>query len=151
MSREVRRRDIPRLHCIVARLINATNIFTAQHVSVAHDVSGSAEVEAYAICGSGNTLLHNVVGGCLGVFEGNGGDLRIGLSRQSLHDGDRWVHEPLRLTVVIDAPQAAIEAVIAKHAVVGQLIKNGWLHLWRFDATGLVRFDQGTWRASSMG
>lgn len=101
--------------------------------------------------GSGNKLLHNVVGGCLGVFEGNGGDLRIGLSRQSLHDGDRWVHEPLRLTVVIDAPQAAIEAVIAKHAVVGQLIKNGWLHLWRFDATGLVRFDQGTWRASSMG
>ncbi|MEK9816448.1 MAG: putative inorganic carbon transporter subunit DabA, partial [Limnobacter sp.] len=28
--------------------------------------------------GSGNKLLHNVVGGTLGVFEGNGGDLRIG-------------------------------------------------------------------------
>ena len=34
--------------------------------------------------GSGNKVLHNVVGGDLGVFEGNGGDLRIGLSRQSL-------------------------------------------------------------------
>lgn len=40
----------------------------------------------------------------LGVFEGNGSDLRIGLSRQSLADGERWVHEPLRLTVVIDGP-----------------------------------------------
>ena len=27
--------------------------------------------------GSGNKLLHNVVGGDIGVFEGNGGDLRI--------------------------------------------------------------------------
>ncbi|MEJ1267947.1 putative inorganic carbon transporter subunit DabA [Pantoea ananatis] len=41
--------------------------------------------------GSGNKVLrwYNV-GGRIGVFEGNGGDLRIGLSRQSLHDGERW-------------------------------------------------------------
>jgi len=97
--------------------------------------------------GSGNKLLHNVVGGTLGVFEGNGGDLRIGLTRQSLHDGERWVHEPLRLTVVIDAPQAAIDAVIAKHAVVRQLLDNGWLHLWRFEGEGLVRYAQGAWLA----
>ena len=79
--------------------------------------------------GSGNKVLRNVVGGNLGVFEGNGGDLRIGLSRQSLHDGERWVHEPLRLTVIIDASQAAIEAVIVKHVVVKQLLENGWIHL----------------------
>jgi uncharacterized protein YbcC (UPF0753/DUF2309 family) len=65
------------------------------------------------------------------VFEGNGGDLRIGLSRQSLHDGERWVHEPLRLTVVIDAPADAIERVLHQHAVVRQLVDHGWLHLWR--------------------
>ena len=47
--------------------------------------------------GSGNKLLHNVVGGNIGVFEGNGGDLRIGLPLQSLHDGKRWRHTPLRL------------------------------------------------------
>jgi uncharacterized protein YbcC (UPF0753/DUF2309 family) len=97
--------------------------------------------------GSGNKVLHNVVGGHLGVFEGNGGDLRIGLARQSLHDGERWVHEPLRLTVVIDAPQAAIDRVIAKHAVVKQLIDHGWLHLWRFEGTGLQRHAQGAWQA----
>lgn len=95
--------------------------------------------------GSGNKVLHNVVGGTLGVFEGNAGDLRIGLSKQSLHDGTRWVHEPLRLTVVIDAPQDAIDAVIARHAVVQQLLDNGWLHLWRFSASGLARHTPGGW------
>ena len=95
--------------------------------------------------GSGNKVLHNVVGGNLGVFEGNGGDLRIGLSRQSLHNGDRWIHEPLRLTVVIDAPQIAIEAVIDKHATIKQLLDNGWLHLWRFEGVGFTRFEGGAW------
>jgi uncharacterized protein YbcC (UPF0753/DUF2309 family) len=96
--------------------------------------------------GSGNKVLHNVVGGHIGVFEGNGGDLRIGLSHQSVHDGKRWMHEPLRLTVVIDAPQQAIEAVIGKHAVVQQLLDNGWLYLWRFDPTGLLQYELGHWR-----
>ena len=96
--------------------------------------------------GSGNKVLHNVVGGNLGVFEGNGGDLRIGLSKQSLFDGERWVHEPLRLTVIIDAPGAAIASVIARHEVVRQLLDNGWLHLWRFAETGFLRYDHGAWR-----
>ena len=96
--------------------------------------------------GSGNKLLHNVVGGRIGVFEGNGGDLRIGLGRQSLHDGLRWVHEPLRLTVVIDAPAARIERVIADHAVVRHLVDNGWLHLWRFEDGGFAHYDGRGWR-----
>lgn len=103
--------------------------------------------------GSGNKVLHNVVGAQLGVFEGNGGDLRIGLAQQSLHDGQRWVHEPLRLTVVIDAPAAAIERVIGQHAVVRQLIDNGWLHLWRFtgDGAALQAYRAGRWIAVDSG
>jgi uncharacterized protein len=101
--------------------------------------------------GSGNKLLHNVVGGTIGVFEGNGGDLRIGLPRQSLHDGQCWLHEPLRLTVVIDAPAAMIDAVIGKHAVVQQLLDNGWLHLWRFASDGFDCYQQGEWRSVSLG
>lgn len=101
--------------------------------------------------GSGNKVLHNVVGGHIGVFEGNGGDLRIGLSRQSLHDGEQWMHEPLRLTVVIDAPSQAIEKVIEQHAVVRQLIDNGWMHLWRFDDARLVRYLNGNWAAVGLG
>ncbi len=97
--------------------------------------------------GSGNKVLHNVVGGRIGVFEGNGGDLRIGLARQSLHDGTDWRHEPLRLTVVIDAPAAAIERVMARHPVVRQLLDNDWLHLWRFaDDAGFERYSHGQWR-----
>lgn len=84
--------------------------------------------------GSGNKLLHDVVGGHLGVFEGNGGDLRIGLPLQSLHDGQRWVHAPLRLSVFIEAPRAEIDAVLRKHAQVRQLVENEWLYLFQLDA-----------------
>ncbi|MCK1791711.1 YbcC family protein [Pseudomonas violetae] len=84
--------------------------------------------------GSGNKVLHNVVGGCIGVFEGNGGDLRVGLARQSLHDGERWIHRPLRLSVVIEAPQKMIDKVLAEHAVVRNLVLHGWLYLLRTDS-----------------
>jgi len=84
--------------------------------------------------GSGNKVLHNVVGGHLGVFEGNGGDLRIGLPLQSLHDGERWVHTPLRLSVFIEAPREAIEGVLQKHEKVRGLVSNGWLDLFQLDA-----------------
>jgi uncharacterized protein YbcC (UPF0753/DUF2309 family) len=90
--------------------------------------------------GSGNKVLHNVVGGRLGVFEGNGGDLRIGLPMQSLHDGRRWRHEPLRLSVFVEAPRSAIDAVLEKHEQVRNLVEGGWLHLFEIDAQdGVVR------------
>ena len=79
--------------------------------------------------GCGNKTLHNVVGK-LGVLEGTGGDLRGGLPWQSVHDGRRLVHEPLRLSVVIAAPVEAINAIIARHASVRDLVDNGWLHLF---------------------
>jgi uncharacterized protein YbcC (UPF0753/DUF2309 family) len=85
------------------------------------------------------------VGGQIGVFEGNGGDLRIGLARQSLHDGDRWMHEPLRLTVIIDAPIERIEGVIGKHAIVRDLVDNSWLHLWRWREDGFQVRRAGQW------
>jgi uncharacterized protein len=97
--------------------------------------------------GSGNKVLHNVVGGHLGVFEGNGGDLRIGLSIQSLHDGERWVHAPLRLSVFIEAPRPAIDKVLEQHSKVRELVDNEWLHLFQLDVserTIHVRRN-GTW------
>jgi uncharacterized protein YbcC (UPF0753/DUF2309 family) len=97
--------------------------------------------------GSGNKVLHNVVGGRLGVFEGNGGDLRIGLPLQSLHDGERWVHAPQRLSVFIEAPRPAIEAVLARHATVRHLVDNGWLFLFQLDAgeRGVSAYRAGQW------
>lgn len=81
-----------------------------------------------AAFGSGNKVLHNIVGQ-LGVLEGNAGDLRPGLPWQSVHDGTRLVHEPIRLNVFIAAPEAAMDAVLAKHAGVRDLAANGWLFL----------------------
>lgn len=96
--------------------------------------------------GAGNKTLHNVVG-ALGVLEGNGGDLRTGLPWQSVHDGEKLVHEPLRLSVVIEAPIDAINAVIAKHAMVRDLADHKWLQLFAIDPDhGLQRYwGHGTW------
>ncbi|MGE0877462.1 MAG: YbcC family protein [Acidimicrobiia bacterium] len=85
--------------------------------------------------GSGNKVLHNVVGGSIGVFEGNGGDLRIGLPQQSLADGTGLQHAPLRLSVFIEAPRHCIDEVIEAHDVVRDLVVNEWLHLLRIDPT----------------
>jgi uncharacterized protein len=86
--------------------------------------------------GSGDKMLHNVVGGNVGVFEGNGGDLRIGLPLQSLHDGEHFVHTPLRLSVFIEAPRQEIDSIIGKHAVVKQLVDNEWLFLFHIEPAG---------------
>ncbi|WP_298818105.1 YbcC family protein [Chloroflexus sp.] len=89
------------------------------------------------VFGSGNKTLHNVIG-TLGVLEGNAGDLRVGLPWQSVHDGERYVHEPMRLHVVIEAPIDAMTAIIARHEQVRQLLDNGWLYLFAMDDRGKV-------------
>ena len=89
------------------------------------------------VFGCGNKVLHNVVG-TVGVLEGNGGDLRVGLPWQSVHDGTRFVHEPLRLNVVIEAPIEAMNAILEKHPGVRALVDNGWLHLYALGAAGAV-------------
>jgi len=87
-----------------------------------------ASTVAPDVYGAGNKILHNVVNES-GVVEGNGGDLRVGLPIQSVHDGARFVHEPLRLSVFIEAPREALESIIAKHQVVRDLVDNEWLYL----------------------
>ena len=89
------------------------------------------------VFGSGNKVLHNVAG-VLGVLEGNAGDLKVGLPWQSVHDGTRFVHEPLRLNVFIEAPLDALNAVIAKNAGVRELVDNRWLHLFAMSDDGHV-------------
>jgi uncharacterized protein YbcC (UPF0753/DUF2309 family) len=92
--------------------------------------------------GSGNKLLHNVVGG-IGVLEGNGGNLRAGLPWQSVHDGERYIHEPLRLSVCIEAPREAMTDILSRHEGVRALFDNRWLHLFAMDETGAL-----AWRYS---
>ena len=87
------------------------------------------------VFGGGNKLLHNVTGG-IGVVEGNGGVMRGGLPWQSIHDGERYVHEPLRLSVCIEAPREAMTCVLERHEGVRALFDNLWLHLFALDEVG---------------
>lgn len=103
--------------------------------------------------GSGNKMLHNVVGEHIGVFEGNGGDLRVGLPIQSVHDGEAWRHQPLRLSVYIVAPRVAIERIVNAHLAVKQLLDNGWLYLFAWDSEKqeIALYEKGQWKRAAVG
>jgi uncharacterized protein YbcC (UPF0753/DUF2309 family) len=99
--------------------------------------------------GSGNKVLHNAVGNNIGVFEGNSGDLRIGLSKQSLHNGERWVHQPQRLGVYIVAPNHKILDIVNKHTMLQELIDNDWLYLFSWEKQAVIeRLYKGKWYKS---
>jgi uncharacterized protein len=106
-----------------------------------------------AAFGSGNKVLHNVVGQ-LGVLEGNAGDLRVGLPWQSVHDGVNYIHEPHRLNVFIEAAESAMDGVIAKHHGVADLLNNGWVRLHSIaDGGATIRryHALGDWRIAPTG
>jgi uncharacterized protein YbcC (UPF0753/DUF2309 family) len=78
--------------------------------------------------GAGTKPLHNLVGG-IGVFEGPGGDLRVGLPLESVQFAGERVHEPMRLLAVVQAPRERLDTLIARNAAVAQLLDNGWVRL----------------------
>lgn len=123
----------------ILRLIMTAPMVVASWISLQY--YGSSIDNAHF--GAGNKLLHNAVG-ALGVLEGQGGDLRPGLPFQSVHDGEKLMHEPLRLNVIIEAPTEAIDTVIAHHDDVRALISNQWLHLFAIDDHGTLQ----RWHAS---
>lgn len=103
------------------------------------------------VFGAGNKLIHNVAGG-IGVVEGNGGRLRAGLPWQAVHDGMRQMHEPQRLTVLIEAPREAISDILARHSEVAALFNNGWLHLLQLESGRVAaRYRPGgEWRTQTV-
>jgi hypothetical protein len=84
------------------------------------------------VFGSGRKALHNVVGRH-GVQLGNRSDLKAGLPWESVHDGCDFVHEPLRLTAIVEAPVERIDAVLERHEGVRTLVENEWIHLMARD------------------
>jgi len=122
-----RERDYKTLELIMTAPMIVTNWINLQYY---------ASTVAPTVFGSGNKVLHNLVNET-GVYEGNRGDLRVGLPFQSVHDGNKFVHDPLRLSVFIEAPRDQIELIIANHEVVRQLVDNEWLHLIHIDPISL--------------
>lgn len=108
---------------VVAQWINMEHYFSA----VDNDVYGS-----------GSKIYHNVVGR-LGIMSGPWSDLRLGLARQTVMNGDMPYHEPMRLMTVIEAPRKRIDKLIARHEVLRHYYHNEWVHLVAIDP------DDGLW------
>ena len=53
--------------------------------------------------GSGSKVIHNVVSG-VGVMLGAQSDLQTGLPLQTVNDGAKHFHEPMRLLTILEAP-----------------------------------------------
>ena len=98
--------------------------------------------------GSGTKVPHNV-SGLVGVMDGAQSDLRIGLPFQMV-----WVHEPMRLTVVVEGQPAILSSIVQRHRGLQKLFDNLWLHLIVLDMhTGqFVRYlPAGEWSAVPVG
>lgn len=79
--------------------------------------------------GSGDKVTQNVVGG-IGVVQGNGGDLKVGLPRQSLFADDGTpFHVPQRLLTLVLAPFDRVQRVVESNDILGRLFGKGWVTL----------------------
>ena len=76
--------------------------------------------------GSGNKVLQNIVSQ-LGVMEGNSSDLKIGLAKQSLFFQGEPIHLPLRLCIIVAAPQELVKQVLANNQLLSNLVKGNWV------------------------
>ncbi|MET7834750.1 putative inorganic carbon transporter subunit DabA [Micromonospora sediminicola] len=79
--------------------------------------------------GAGTKTVHTVLGDALGVLSGSGGDLRVGLPLQSVGDGTRPAHDPLRLLAVVHAPHHLVDTVLGRNPGLRQLVDGGWMSL----------------------
>jgi uncharacterized protein YbcC (UPF0753/DUF2309 family) len=83
--------------------------------------------------GGGSKITHNITGK-FGVVQGNGGDLKMGLPLQSLYGSDEdMYHQPLRLSVMIQAPIQRISEILARNAQLKRLLDNEWIYLMVMD------------------
>jgi hypothetical protein len=55
------------------------------------------------------------------------------------------MHQPLRLSVYVDAPRQAIAEIVAAHDDVRWLVDNQWLYLFQLTDAGGCRYFQGQW------
>ncbi len=99
-----------------------------QWINMEHYFS-TVDTEVY---GSGSKIYHNVVGR-FGIMSGPQSDLRTGLAWQTVMDGPRPYHEPMRLLTLIEAPPERILQIIRRHRVLRHLYDNEWVRLAALD------------------
>jgi uncharacterized protein YbcC (UPF0753/DUF2309 family) len=85
--------------------------------------------------GGGSKITHNITGK-FGVVQGNGGDLKKGLPLQSLFGSDDVMyHQPLRLSVMIQAPTTRVSEILIRNENLKTLLDNEWIYLMVMDPT----------------
>ena len=63
-------------------------------------------------------------------MQGNGGDLKMGLPLQSVSETDaKMYHQPLRLSVLINAPLSVVSAILDRNEHLRNLLDNEWIYL----------------------
>lgn len=123
-------------------LIMTAPLIVAQWINSEYYFSTVAP-DAY---GSGSKVYHNVTGR-IGVMTGNQSDLRMGLPVQSVLDGTKPYHQPLRLTAVIETPTRLITSIIGRQTLLQTLFHNEWLRLIALDPNErrFYRYADGRW------
>jgi uncharacterized protein YbcC (UPF0753/DUF2309 family) len=97
--------------------------------------------------GCGTKLPHNVTS-LLGVMDGAQSDLRTGLPWQMVE-----IHEPTRLTIVVEAERDRLLRVISANPSIERLVRNRWIwvacltpedgQLWEIRSNRFVRHVPG--------
>ncbi|MCA9081068.1 MAG: DUF2309 family protein, partial [Planctomycetaceae bacterium] len=92
--------------------------------------------------GAGSKLPHNVAA-LLGVMEGSSSDLRTGVYQQVCE-----IHEPMRITFVIETTPQIMRSIMDRNDVIRRLIEGAWVHLAVLDpeTSELHAFEQGEFR-----
>jgi uncharacterized protein YbcC (UPF0753/DUF2309 family) len=103
--------------------------------------------------GGGSKITHNITGK-FGVVQGNGGDLKMGLPLQSLFGSDEnMYHQPLRLSVMIQAPINRVSEILLRNDNLKELLDNEWIYLMVMDPkqnSEIFRYKKSLqWESSS--
>lgn len=96
--------------------------------------------------GGGTKITHNITGK-FGVVQGNGGDLKMGLPLQSIRQSDKEMyHQPLRLTVLVQAPVDRVQKILLKNEHLKTLLDNEWIYLLVMDPlkqNAVLKYENG--------
>jgi uncharacterized protein YbcC (UPF0753/DUF2309 family) len=103
----------------------------------------------------GTKLPHNVAS-LLGVMDGAASDLRSGLPWQGVE-----IHEPVRLTFIVESTPSAMQGIMQRHPVIRRILGNGWallavlnpdsneIHVYRHGEFQVYRPEAGSLSAAA--